>query len=90
MGTPSIDHRQLQPGNIIVYLLRPNQYSTNSPHEWQGKITHYFPEQQLLIVEILNEGYDHEAEPVYFDQILRVEEIGEPSAREKEIWHDAF
>jgi hypothetical protein len=87
MGTPSNDHHQLQPGNIIVYLLRPDQYPTNSHHEWRGKITHYFPEQHLLIVEILNEGYDHETEPIYFDQIIRVEETREQPAREEEIWY---
>jgi hypothetical protein len=90
MRTPSMNHQQLQSGDIIVYLLRPDQCPTNPLYEWRGKITHTFPEQHLLIVEVLNEGFDHEEEPVYFDQILRIEETKELSVREEEIWYEAF
>jgi hypothetical protein len=90
MRIPSMDYYQLEPGDIIVYLLRPDQSPTNPLYEWRGKVTHFYPENRFLIVEILNEGFDHETEPVYFDQILRTEETREQPAREEEIWYDAF
>jgi hypothetical protein len=90
MKSSSMNLHQLQPGDIVVYLLRPDQCPTNLLHEWRGKVTHFYPEDRLLIVEILKEGFDHETEPVYFDQILRTEETREQPAREEDIWYDAF
>jgi hypothetical protein len=90
MNEPFVDYHQIEPGIIVVYLLRPDQYPDNPLHEWRGKVTHFFPENRLLIVEVLHEGFDHETEPVYFDQIVRVEETKEQPAREEQIWYDAF
>jgi hypothetical protein len=90
MGTPSVNHYRLEPGDIVVYLLRPDQCPTNPLYEWRGKVTHFYPEDRLLIVEVLHEGFDHETEPVYFDQIVRVEKTREQYAREEAIWYDAF
>ena len=70
----TISYSQLKPGTIVVYLLRPSQLLMNPKKEWRGRIKRLQPSQQMVIVDILNEGLNGEEEPVFLDQIIRIEQ----------------
>ncbi len=70
---PTIIFNELKPGTIIVYFLRPSQLPINPKLEWRGRIKQLDPSQQMVIVNILNEGFEGEEEPVFINQIIRVE-----------------
>lgn len=71
---PRINYEQLRVGAVVVYLLRPSQLPMNPKKEWRGRVKRLQPSQQMVIVDILNEGLKGEEEPVFLDQIIRIEQ----------------
>lgn len=70
MGIEDCD--QLQPGAVIVYLLRANQLPIHPEREWHGRVRERCPSHQLVVVDALDEGYDG-YEEVNISQIIRIE-----------------
>ena len=70
---PEINYSELKPGTIIVYHLRPEQLPTDPMRDWRGKVKSVYDSCNGVRVEVLNEGFEGEEEPVYFQQIVRIE-----------------
>jgi hypothetical protein len=73
MGKYAIDYNSLKPGTIIVYLLRPDQFPTHPYKEWRGRVRRVYMAHKAVLVDVLNAGFDCDQEPVYINQILRIE-----------------
>jgi len=70
---PEINYSELKPGAIIFYHLRPEQLPTDPMRDWRGKVKSVYDSCNGVRVEVLNEGFEGEEEPVYFQQIVRIE-----------------
>lgn len=64
---------ELNPGMVVVYVLRANQLPKQPEKEWRGKIKKVYPSIDEVEVEVLSEGYKGNEERVHFEQIVRVE-----------------
>jgi hypothetical protein len=68
---------QLHAGTVIIYRLRPAQHPTNPGGRWRGKIIETFVRRGFLLdvvlVEVMNKGYEDEIEAVLIEQILEIE-----------------
>lgn len=75
---------QLHVGTVIVYRLRPTQCPTNPGERWRGKIIETFERRGVLLdvvlVEILDRGYENEIETVLVEQICEVESVEIPDS----------
>lgn len=69
----AVNTEQLKPGVVIVYRLLPNQLPTHPKMEWRGRVKKIDLLCKRIIVDILNAGYEGDEEPVFFEQITRVE-----------------
>jgi hypothetical protein len=56
-------------GDIISYTLSLDQRSTNPLREYRGVVTKLYPDTQMVIVTLLDEGYEGLSEQVKMDQI---------------------
>ena len=74
---PLITVNQLAVGTVIAYRLRPAQQPTNPGERWRGKIIETFQRRgsllDVVLVEILDRGYEDEIETVLLEQIVEVE-----------------
>jgi hypothetical protein len=68
------DIQQLKEGAIIVYVLLPKDRPTNPKFEYRGEIKKVELALKRVVVDILNKGYEGDEEPVFFDQIVRIEQ----------------
>ena len=72
-----ITMNQLTVGTVIVYRLRPYQCPTNPGERWHGNIIETFRRRgallDVVLVEILDKGYEDEIETVLVEQILEIE-----------------
>ncbi len=59
-------------GDIISYTLSPDQRPTNPLREYRGVVTKLYPDTQMAIVTLLDEGYEGMSEQVKMDQIQSV------------------
>ena len=66
---------ELKKGMIIAYVMRPDELPTYPELEWHGKIKEICNFLHIVEVEVLDEGYEGYDELVYFEQIIRVEDI---------------
>jgi hypothetical protein len=68
---------QLTVGTVIAYRLRPAQHPPDPGERWHGKIIETFQRRgtllDVVLVEILDEGYEHEIEMVLVEQIVEIE-----------------
>ena len=71
---------QLVIGDIITYVLPPKQRATNPAKEYQGIITHIFPQAKMVYVTVLTEGYEGMSEDVNIREIVRVQTAQHPPA----------
>ena len=69
--------RTLHPGDILVYLARPEDRPVDPNKEWRGKVLHVCVEQLCMFdhatVESLEPGEEGLTEIVYPQQMLRKE-----------------
>jgi hypothetical protein len=56
-------------GDIISYTLSPDQRPTNPLREYRGVVTKLYPDIQMVIVTLLDEGYEGLSEQVKMDQV---------------------
>jgi len=74
---PLITVKQLAVGTVIAYRLRPAQCPTNPGERWHGKIIEMFQRKgsmlDVVLVEILDKGYENEIETVLLEQIVEVD-----------------
>lgn len=74
---PFITVKQLAVGTVIAYRLRPAQRPANPGERWRGKIIETFQRRDsmldVVLVEILDRGYEDEIETVLLEQIVEVE-----------------
>jgi hypothetical protein len=68
------DISQLKEGAIIVYVLFPKDRPTNPKFEYRGRIKKVDLALKRVMVDILNKGYEGDEEPVFFDQIVCIEQ----------------
>ncbi len=68
------DISQLKEGAIIVYVLLPKDRPTNPKFEYRGRIKKVDLALKRVVVDILNKGYEGDEEPVFFDQIVCIEQ----------------
>jgi hypothetical protein len=68
------DISQLKEGAIIVYVLLPKDRPTNPKFEYRGRIKKVDLALKRVMVDILNKGYEGDEEPVFFDQIVCIEQ----------------
>lgn len=59
-------------GDIISYTLSSDQRPTNPLREYRGVVTNLYPDTQMAIVTLLDEGYEGMSEQVKMDQIQSV------------------
>jgi hypothetical protein len=59
-------------GDIISYTLSPDQIPTSPLREYRGVVTNLYPDTQMAIVTLLDEGYEGMSEQVKMDQIQSV------------------
>lgn len=74
---PLITVSQLAVGTVIAYRLRPAQCPTNPGERWRGRIIETFQRRgsmlDVVLVEILDRGYEDEIETVLLEQIVAVD-----------------
>ena len=78
MNNIAID--QLAIGNIITYVMPPKYQATNPLKEYQGVITHIFPQANMVYVTVLTEGYEGMSEDVNIREIVSVSKQGETTS----------
>jgi hypothetical protein len=59
-------------GDIISYTLSPDQRPTNPLRAYRGVVTKLYPATYMVIVTLLDEGYEGLSEQVQMDQIQGV------------------
>jgi hypothetical protein len=68
---------QLAVGTVIAYRLRPAQHPPDPGERWCGKIIETFQRRgtllDVVLVEILDKGYEDEIEMVLVEQIVEIE-----------------
>jgi len=62
--------QQIAVGDLIIYLLTPNQQPTNPLQEWHGRVEQVSAE--VVLVSSLDEGYIGEKEMVRRQEIISV------------------
>ena len=62
-------------GDIISYTLSSDQRPTNPLREYRGVVTKLYPETLMVIVTLLDEGYEGLSEQVKIDQIQSVNKL---------------
>jgi hypothetical protein len=74
---PLITLDQLTVGTVIVYRLRSYQLPTDPEERWRGKIIETFASRgsllDVVLVQILDKGYEEEIETVLVEQIVEIE-----------------
>lgn len=65
-----IDFAHLRVGDAIVYVLRSDQYPTIPLRPWRGRVKQIDLVNEIVLVEVLDEGFEGEEEPVYLEQIV--------------------
>jgi len=72
-GRPCISRdafQQIAVGDLVIYLLTPNQQPTNPLQEWHGRVEQVSAE--AVLVSSLDEGYTGEKEMVKRQEIISV------------------
>ncbi len=59
-------------GDIISYPLSPDQRPSNPLREYRGVVAKLYPATQMVIVTLLDAGYEGMSEQVMMDQIQSV------------------
>jgi hypothetical protein len=59
-------------GDILSYTLSPDQRPTNPLREYRGVVTKLYSDTQMIIVTLLDEGYEGLSEQVQMVQIQSV------------------
>ncbi len=59
-------------GDIISFTLSSDQRPTNPLREYRGVVTKLYPDTIMVIVMLLDEGYEGLSEKVQMDQIQSV------------------
>jgi hypothetical protein len=63
--------RDIKPGIIIAYRLKPSDRPTNPNKLWRGKVK--WCNSYGILVEILEEDYTGLAETISYEQVLSIE-----------------
>lgn len=83
-GRPCISRdafQQIAVGDLIIYLLTPNQQPANPLQEWHGRVEQVSAE--AVLVSSLDEGYTGEKEMVRRQEIISVSKSAD---RRKHDW----
>ncbi len=72
----NITIHQLAIGDTITYVLPSQKRATDTAKEYQGVITHIFPQAQMVYVTVLTEGYEGMNDQVYVSEIISVTKPG--------------
>jgi hypothetical protein len=74
---PTIQLEQLKAGMVLVYRLPSSQAPKDPMREWKGKIKDVWVATRYGVgavkVEVLEPGYEGDAEIIYPEQIVRIE-----------------
>ncbi len=66
------EFKTIEIGDIITYTLSPDQRPRIPQREYRGVVNRIFPDVQMVIVTLLDEGYEGLSEPVRMSQISSV------------------
>ena len=69
------DFQQLVRGDLITYLLAPEQQPINPLRQWHGRVVLHDPAGWVKVT-LLDEGFVGETETVRCTEILKVEKLG--------------
>ncbi|HEY1351452.1 MAG TPA: hypothetical protein VGF67_17665 [Ktedonobacteraceae bacterium] len=66
-----IDSQEIEPGDIVFYVLRGKDKPAEPARKWKGQVVRI--SRYYATVRVLEEGYEQEEETIFVKQIVQVE-----------------